>query len=94
MEMDEAGERANTLVAAWIVRKYRADGSNEHLRGCEATTVAVEGGDGSYGCDTGCDYVRLEAVVTCPHDQRDEFEYGAFAEMSYILEDLERGVDP
>ncbi len=94
MKITEAGERANALVAAWIIRKYRTDGGNAHLRSCNSTTVAVDGRDGTAGCDTGCDYVRLEATVTCPHGQHDTYEYGTYGDIAMIVDELERGVDP
>lgn len=91
VQLDEAGERANTLVSNWIVRGYRKNGGNQHLRGCDQAVVEVAGGDSTYGCDTGCDYLRLDAVLTCPHGERDEYEYGDFTELAFIIEDLERG---
>lgn len=95
MQMTDATAHANQLVTAWILRQYRKDGGNEHLRSCEAATVGpVDGGDGGYGCDTGCDYVRLEADIACPHGQTDRFEYGTFGELAWILEDLEADREP
>lgn len=90
MQLTGASEHANQLVAAWIVRRYRSDGKNEHLRGCSDAVVEVEGYDGQYGCDTGCEYARLEATLTCRHGDRDEdFEYGQFGELADLLEEIE-----
>ena len=90
MQLDEAGERANRLVAAWIVRRYRSDGGNAHLRVCPDASVEVEGYDSQFGCDTGCEYARLEATIACPHGDRDEdFEYGQFGELADLLNEIE-----
>lgn len=86
---------ADEKVAAWILRKYRDDGSAnpkawQHLKACpEATVSHTEGNDGMYGCDTGCEYARLEATISCPHGFVDEeFEYGEFGELADILEGI------
>jgi hypothetical protein len=53
--------------------------------------VTVEDPDalnGAHGCDTGCDYARFEAVIVCPHGQREEFEWGQFGEIADILEEM------
>lgn len=49
--------------------------------------------NGSYGCDTGCDYARFEAVITCPHGEREQFEWGDFGEIGRILEEFEEESD-
>lgn len=92
MRLTDAGENANRLVAAWITRHYREEGGNAHLRDClDMTATDVDGHDGAYDCQTGCDYARLTAVVTCSHGERDEdFEYGDFGELADIITDIER----
>lgn len=85
---------ADELVGAWLTRKFRNEGQDEHLRGCPDLAIDWDGGDGTYGCDTGCEYVRLEAALTCPHGHREEFEYGNWGYMSEILRELEAGEDP
>lgn len=91
MNLTDASENANALVAAWIVRQYREDGGNEHLRTCpDMATAGVEGYDGQYGCETGCDYVRLEATIVCPHGERDDdWLYGEFGELADIIRNIE-----
>jgi hypothetical protein len=62
-----------------------------HLVACESLAVkGAEGQDGSYGCDTGCEYVTLEATLTCGHGWEYEFEYGEFGSMWSLLDDLDR----
>lgn len=46
--------------------------------------------DGSYVCDTGCDYVRFEAVIECPHGFSELVEWGEFGDLAGILEDLKK----
>lgn len=93
-DVTEANERANRLVAAWILREFRSDGDDAHLRACpEAAVAEGEAFDSQYGCDTGCEYARWEAVITCPHGVRAEFEYGEFGELAYIIEELEKDDD-
>ncbi len=92
--MTTARERADALVADWNVRLYRTDGDNQHLRECADTSASVEGGDGTYGCDTGCEYVRLKAVITCRHRECDTLHYADFGDMASIIYDLEHGADP
>lgn len=89
-QMDDAGERANALVAAWMIRDYLAErDADPHLKSCPEVTATVSGGDGYYGCETGCEYVRLEAEITCPHiGESVEHEYGSFDYMESILADL------
>lgn len=81
---------ADAKVAAWVLREFR-DAMHHvgHLATCEQTAVRfVEGNDGMYGCDTGCDYARLEATLTCPHGESQEFEYGQFGELADLLDDI------
>ncbi|MDH2424782.1 hypothetical protein [Sphaerisporangium sp. TRM90804] len=83
----------DALVTRFVLNQYREEGTNEHLKACpDITTENAEGSDGSYGCDTGCDYVQFEATITCPHGERDGFEWGDFGDMASILERLEAEV--
>jgi hypothetical protein len=98
--MDERNERVEALLRAFIIRQYRTahehrrrpvgpGGYDNHLAGCpDLTAVDVDAQGGSYGCDTGCDYARFEAVLTCPHGEREEYMYGTFGELSYMVEDM------
>lgn len=84
---------ADDLVNRYVLRWFREEsmGHLPHLRECPDLTVTnADARDGSYGCETGCDYVRFEAVITCPHGEREEVEWGQFGELASILEDLER----
>jgi len=66
----------------------------QHLSKCCDAAVTYEGSDGSYGCDTGCEYARLEAVIVCPHGERDEYTYGWFGELADIIDEITWEVIP
>jgi hypothetical protein len=77
-------------VSRWVLGQYRGGrGPDLHLVECPDVTVGYSGYGGGYGCDTGCEYIRLEARISCPHGHSDEFEYGDFGEISYLIEDIE-----
>ena len=63
---------------------------SDHLRQCGSLRVtSFEGSDGVYGCETGCDYWRVEGRVVCDHyPDGAEFSVGDFGELEYWLEDL------
>lgn len=94
---EEPKKRPNpdALIAWWIRRKFNGEGfdvgsSAQHLQECNFSALLhPEGTDGTYGCDTGCEYVRLTATFSCPHGEEYEYEYGTFGELSWILEDIE-----
>lgn len=94
--MASGEERANELVARYIISHYREENGpcGDHLSSCPDITVTdADASDGSYGCDTGCEYVRFEAVLTCPHGESEAHEFGEFGELTWILEDLEKQAD-
>lgn len=89
---------ADALFERTILRKLRndeldgwpSDDPERHLRTCPAAAVeAVEGTNGTYGCDTGCEFARLEAVVRCPHGVRADVEYGQFGMLADLIADME-----
>lgn len=88
---------ADAVVAAWIMQQYRYNHGpltfeSTHKGACpEATAQDVQGSDGTYGCDTGCDYARLEADITCPHEPPESYKYGTFGELAWILDDILKG---
>ena len=94
---------ADELVRRFVLRQYRrkyvhAGYSNraaaEHLQSCPDITVTdQEAYDGEYGCDTGCEYARLEATLRCPHGFSDDFEYGEFGDVADINKDQERDAE-
>jgi hypothetical protein len=89
---EDQERRANELVTRFILRTYRQPGeaANSHLKDCPDILVEDQDAyDGERGCDTGCSYVRLEAVMTCPHGEREEFRWGEFGRLASILEELE-----
>ena len=61
-----------------------------HLVKCPSLRVwDAEGRDGSYGCDTGCEYVTLEADLVCGHEGFEyTYTYGTFGDLDSLLEDL------
>lgn len=69
--------------------RRRVAGAISHLAHCDSVRVVEEERfNGVYGCDTGCDYARLEAVITCDHGERDDFEYGQFGELDELLAEV------
>lgn len=92
----DADERLNRLV----LHMFRNDHGDEnliggadhadHLRDCpDAQAVDATGEDGPYGCDTGCEYVTLEAVIRCPHGREARFAYSTFGDMAGLFDDME-----
>jgi hypothetical protein len=93
---DETAIRANDKVARYILEQFKDDPDTEpaaeHLAACDSVRVTdPDAQNGTYGCDTGCDYTRFEAVITCDHGQRHEFQYGEFGMLSDIIWDLDKG---
>lgn len=88
--MTERNERVEALLRAHVADTYRKDNAGSHLARCPDLIVAeVDAYNSTYGCDTGCEYVRMEAVLTCPHGERVEYEWGDFGELATVIEDLE-----
>lgn len=88
MLIDSSDPGPDMRVAAWIGQEFRKNGASEHLRACNPLTVSYKGMDSVYGCDTGCEYARLEATITCPHGESEDYEYGQFGELADLLEDI------
>lgn len=85
-----SAEEADDRVTRFVIKTYRDEGSNEHLKACPALTATqAEGYDSTYGCDTGCEYVRFEAAMTCEHGERDDFEWGDFDRLADILKQID-----
>jgi hypothetical protein len=84
---------ADELLSRYLIRHYQDSGArNDHLRTCSEATVAPDPDymDSTYGCDTGCEYVRLEATIVCPHGESEDYEYGEFGDIAGLIQDLER----
>ena len=92
-------QKANAKVREYIVHLFKTDSpysSNyttgkeaQHLRQCGGVSaLPTECYDSTYGCDTGCEYVRLEAVVFCYHGVSVEYEYGDFGDLADMLGDM------
>jgi hypothetical protein len=83
-------ESSDALLRSYVLRRYREERST-HLASCPSTRVTeFDASDGSYGCDTGCEYVRLEATIACVHGAAEEFTWGTFGELAYLIEDVEK----
>ena len=91
---------ANEKVAKYIVHLFKTDSSisiqyhsgleADHLRKCKTVSaIPKEAYDSTYGCDTGCEYVRLAAVIYCQDGMSIDYEYGDFGDLADILEDME-----
>lgn len=88
-----ASDRADRLLSAYVLRQYR-DEYKGHLAGCtEASVLEFDSRDGSYGCDTGCEYLSLQARIGCPHEDPVYYEYGEFGDIAFLVEQLIREED-
>lgn len=87
--MNEADEK----TAAMILRKFQAEFHGErhrHLKECADVSVThSDMYNGTYGCETGCEYARLEATVACPHGHSYDYEYGTFGDLSDLIAELD-----
>jgi hypothetical protein len=91
---------ANEKVAKYIVHLFKTDSpysppyhtgpEADHLRKCSTVYASPkEGYDGAYGCETGCEYARLEAIIYCQDGVSIDYKYGEFGELADILQDME-----
>lgn len=81
---------ADEKVAEFVKQRFReARYGAGHLATCESLTVNhAVGDDGTFGCETGCEYVRLTATLSCDHGESTEYEYGTWGTLADLLEDL------
>lgn len=94
MDLTDYPPDADERVRRLILRRYRsaADGVAfpDHLQRCPEVYVdQADARDGSYGCDTGCEYVRFEATIRCPHGGSSQFDWGDFGELTDMLEEMD-----
>ena len=94
---ESSADRADRLLRAYVLEQFRDEcqhytaEAERHLAGCdEAKVLEFDSRNGSCGCDTGCDYMTLEATVGCPHQGPVEYEYGEFGETWMLVEALEK----
>lgn len=91
----DANEKLNRLVL-YMFRQNTDEAVGDpdavtHLVACAgARAVDAEGRNGTYGCDTGCEYATLEASITCLHGHRVRFEYGEFGDMAMLFDQMDR----
>lgn len=89
---------ADELVRRLILRRWHdwtgfrgAMSVPDHLQSCTDITLAdVEATNGLYGCDTGCEYARFEATITCAHGESFEFEWGGFGDIDMYIGEMLR----
>jgi hypothetical protein len=89
--LTDAGERADKLLRSYVLSQFRAERhpqAEHHIAACgEARVLEFYSGDGVY-CESGCEYLRLEATIGCPHAKPVEYRYGEFGEIAMLVEDL------
>jgi len=95
---DEKARHANDLLLGFVLEQFQEEeepGARSpawlHLAACPTARVSeLDARDGSYGCDTGCDWLSLTAVITCDCDtgQVLEYEYGEFGEIASLIASL------
>jgi len=82
-------ETLNSLLSPISFSRDRVSEAAKHLVDCPGLRVLEqEAMDSMYGCDTGCDYARLEATVGCSHGFSEDYEYGEFGDMADMLRDI------
>lgn len=84
---------ADELVQRYVQRQFCIEEARQypHLTKCPDTIIIVDSArNGTYGCDTGCEYVRFEATVSCPHGESCDYEFGEFSDLASIIEDMRR----
>jgi hypothetical protein len=92
---------ADELLSKYILQEFRDeygggcwgvdDSRPYHLAHCEQAHAGdCDASDGTYGCETGCDWVTLTAAISCPHGEPYEYEYGSFGTIDSIIWEMER----
>ena len=90
---------ADDKVARMVAQMYREETLFEsnpfdhqlHLAVCETMKAeAAEANDGAYGCDTGCEYYDLRALIKCdcPTIADEVWSYGSFGDTGWLIEKL------
>lgn len=85
---------ANELVNRYALTQYQLDHRESsfreptHLATCPDASANASGRDGVYGCETGCEYVRFTATISCPHGETEKYTFGEFGELASIIEGL------
>lgn len=82
---------SDELVKRWLWAKYKAhEDADSHLKTCETADMDLDMSDGEYGCNSGCEYFRMEAKVWCMCDEvQQTIDYGEFGAISYFVRELE-----
>lgn len=90
---------ADNKVARMVAQMYREEKLFEsnpfdhqlHLAVCPTMRAEnAEANDGAYGCDTGCEYYDLRALIKCDclAIADDLWSYGSFGDTSWLIEKL------
>lgn len=91
--VQESGDRADRLVRMYVIDQcYRGSdrkGKNKHLLACKDATADVSV-DHVLCYDTGVDGMEFNATITCPHGEREEYEYCELGDLPWLLEELAR----
>lgn len=88
--MNERNERVERLVQDWVLTQALTDmRPDHHLFTCDEVALSEHTVENNAICDTGCDHISWQGVITCPHGERQEFSGGEFGSLEFIIEDLE-----
>lgn len=61
--------QAHELLKAYVLDEFRHEEPRSHVATCPTLKILdLEAADGSYGCETGCDYYTLSAMIGCDHE--------------------------
>lgn len=82
---------SDDLLRRWLWRRlYDHEDLNPHFLGCQEAELKFKAYDGEYGCDTGCEYLRLEATIECEAcEVKQRVDYGEFGDIASLVRALE-----
>jgi len=98
-------ESADDKVTRMVAQMYREQTLFDpaaldyqlHLASCDTMRAEnAEAINGSYGCESGCEYMDLEALIKCdcPTIADEEYTYGTFGDTYWLLghlDDMDKG---
>ena len=99
---DESAERANTLVAAFALRRFRKDFANagrycveeRHLANCKTVRLEVQDAyTGDNGCETGCELAVITSTVSRNCGLSLDWQWSDFGNLPSLIEDLIKEAD-
>lgn len=98
---EEREDRVNHILTQGLLDSFREEHksiyghtrfgfgnkSEEHLFYCDKTYANLEiAHDGTYGCDTGCDFYTLKGTISCPHDFSVEHDASTFGGLDWVFD--------